>query len=193
MASPAQAVEEPRWSLVYEDGPFQIRDYAPIVVAETRVSGDRAGAINEGFRKLARYIFGANEPNRNIAMTAPVAQRQANLSGQRIAMTAPVAQTGSGQDWIVSFYMPPSMRLEDAPRPLDQDVSLHQSPARRIAIVRFSGFASQDNLERHAQRLRQNLAARGQTALGPISYNFYDPPWTLPWTRRNEVMVEIQS
>lgn len=81
-APAAHAVEEPQWSLVYEDGPFTIRDYAPTVVAETRVSGDRGAAINQGFRRLARFIFGANEPSREIAMTAPVAQRAA---GERIA------------------------------------------------------------------------------------------------------------
>ena len=101
MSAPtAQAVEEPQWRLVYEDGPFAIRDYAPTVVAETRVAGERGAAINQGFRRLARYIFGGNEPNSEIAMTAPVVQRP---EGERIAMTAPVAQAASGEGWIVTL------------------------------------------------------------------------------------------
>lgn len=193
MAPAAHAVEEPRWTLVYEDGPFQIRDYAPTVVAETRVSGERGAAINAGFRRLARFIFGGNEPNREIAMTAPVAQRASSDTGERIAMTAPVAQAASGGDWIVTFYMPPGSRLEDMPRPLDSSVELRTQPGRRVAVLRFSGLATRDNLERHAAELRRRLEARGEIGAGEPSYAFYNPPWTLPWARRNEVMVELRS
>ena len=189
-AEAAHAVEEPQWRLVYEDGPFAIRDYAPTVVAETSVSGERGSAINTGFRRLARYIFGGNEPNREIAMTAPVAQR---AEGQRIAMTAPVAQAPSSEGWVVTFYMPPGSRLAEMPRPLDSQVRLREQPARRVAVLRFSGLATAGNLERHANELRQRVAARGETASGALSYAFYNPPWTLPWARRNEVMLELHD
>lgn len=186
----AHAVEEPEWRLVYEDGPFSIRDYETTVVAETRVSGERGSAINQGFRRLARYIFGGNEPNREIAMTAPVAQR---ADGQRIAMTAPVAQAPTSEGWIVTFYMPPGSRLADMPQPLDTEVRLREVAARRVAVLRFSGLATSGNLERHAEELRRRIAARGETADGALSYAFYDPPWTLPWARRNEVMLELRG
>ncbi len=190
MSAPAaHAVEEPQWRLVYEDGPFAIRDYAPTVVAETRVSGERGAAINQGFRRLARFIFGGNEPNREIAMTAPVAQRP---EGERIAMTAPVAQAASGESWVVTFYMPPGSRLEDMPRPLDDSVVLRQEAGRRVAVLRFSGLATQNNLARHAEELRRRIEARGDIAGGDVSYAFYNPPWTLPWARRNEVMIALR-
>ena len=188
-AQRAHAVEEPQWSLVYEDGPFAIRDYAPTVVAETRVSGERGAAINQGFRRLARFIFGGNEPNRDIAMTAPVAQRP---DGERIAMTAPVAQAPSGEGWIVTFYMPPGSQLADMPRPLDDAVILREEAARRVAVLRFSGLTTRDNLDSHAAALRARIEARGETAAGDLSYAFYNPPWTLPWARRNEVMIALQ-
>lgn len=188
--SPAQAVEEPRWTLVYEDGPFQIRDYASTVVAETEVSGERGAAINQGFRRLARFIFGGNAPNREIAMTAPVAQRQA---GQQIAMTAPVAQAATREGWIVTFYMPPGSALADMPRPLDANVVLREEPPRRVAVLRFTGLNTEDSLARHTEELRQRLAARGERPIGAATYAFYNPPWTLPWMRRNEVMIEIAS
>ncbi|UPT64780.1 MAG: heme-binding protein [Hyphomonadaceae bacterium JAD_PAG50586_4] len=190
MSAPAaHAAEEPQWRLVYEEGPFAIRDYAPTVVAETRVAGERGEAINQGFRRLARFIFGANEPNREIAMTAPVTQR---LDGERIAMTAPVAQAASGDGWIVTFYMPPGSQLADMPRPLDDAVLLREEAARRVAVLRFSGLATRDNLDRHAAALRAHIEARGETADGALSYAFYDPPWTLPWARRNEVMIALR-
>ena len=190
MAAPAaNAVEEPQWTLVYEDGAFSIRDYAPTVVAETHVSGERGAAINAGFRRLARFIFGGNEPNREIAMTAPVAQRP---EGERIAMTAPVSQVASNEGWVVTFYMPPGSRLEDMPRPLDDSVVLREEAARRVAVLRFSGLATQSNLARHADELRQRVEGRGEVASGDVSYAFYNPPWIPPWARRNEVMIALR-
>lgn len=189
MAAPsAHAVEEPRWSLVYEDGPFQIRDYAATIVAETEIEGERGAAINEGFRRLARFIFGGNVPNQEIAMTAPVTQRAA---GERIAMTAPVTQTLSGARWVVTFYMPPGATLRDMPRPLDPSVIVREQPRRRVAVLRFTGLGGESNLARRVNELRQRIAARGEVAAGPATYAFYNPPWTLPWMRRNEVMVEL--
>lgn len=189
MAAPAaHAVEEPQWTLVHRDGAFEIRDYAATVVAETEVSGERGAAINEGFRRLARFIFGGNEPNRSIAMTAPVAQRQV---GQDIAMTAPVTQARSGNAWIVTFYMPPGSTLDAMPRPLDASVSLRETPARHVAVLRFNGLATQSNINEHVEALEQRVAARGERAIGPVTYAFYNPPWTLPWARRNEVMLEL--
>lgn len=189
-AQTAHAVEEPQWSLVVEDGPFSIRDYAPTVVAETNVTGERGAAINQGFRRLARYIFGGNTGSREIAMTAPVAQRS---EGERIAMTAPVAQAPSATGWVVTFYMPPGSRLDAMPRPLDESVVLREEGARCVAVLRFTGLATQGNLERHAQELRRRIAARGEVSVGEVSYAFYDPPWTLPWARRNEVMIALAS
>jgi hypothetical protein len=191
MAVPsAHAVEEPQWTLVYEDGPFQIRDYASTVVAETEVAGARGAAINQGFRRLARFIFGGNEPSRDIAMTAPVAQR---ATGEQIAMTAPVAQAATSEGWVVTFYMPPGSALADLPRPLDASVVLREQPQRRVAVLRFSGLSTESNLARHAEDLRQRIASRREATAGPVTYAFYNPPWTLPWMRRNEVMLELAS
>lgn len=191
MAAPsARAVEEPQWTLVYSDGPFEVRAYAPTVVAETEATGDRSRAINEGFRRLARFIFGGNAPNQSIAMTAPVAQRP---GGERVAMTAPVAQSRSSDAWVVTFYMPPGSTLEAMPRPLDDTVVLREIPSRRVAVLRFSGLATQRNLDERAEALRQRIAARGERAIGPVTYAFYNPPWTFPWSRRNEVMLELEQ
>lgn len=188
VAPAARAVEEPEWSLVFRNGPFEIRDYAAAVVAETEVAGERGSAINEGFRRLARFIFGGNEARRSIAMTAPVAQRQ---SGERIAMTAPVTQAGSENAWIVTFYMPPGSTLAAMPRPLDANVTLKETPPRRVAVLRFNSLATQSNLNQHAEALRRRIAERGERAVGRVSCAFYDPPWTLPWARRNQVMLEL--
>lgn len=190
MAIPsARATEEPQWTLVFRDGDFEVRDYAPSVVAETEVAGERGAAINEGFRRLARYIFGANQAEREFAMTAPVTQR---TTSDPIAMTAPVTQAASGEGWMVTFYMPPGSTLADMPFPDDPRVVLREQERRRVAVLRFSGLPSERNLNRHLENLRSRLESQGEVTVGPITYAFYNPPWTLPWLRRNEVMAVLE-
>lgn len=189
-AAPAAAdsdVEHARYSVVTTAGDIEIRDYAPQIVAQTTVSGERDAAINEGFRRLAGYIFGDNSPRQKIEMTAPVVQ----TAGEKIAMTAPVSQTPAGGAWIVRFTMPAGYTLATLPRPNNGAVGLVETPARRMAAIRFSGLVNDGDLAANEARLRDDLKARGIAARGPAHYAFYDPPWTLPWNRRNEVMVEI--
>lgn len=185
------AVEEPPHTVVAKDGQFELRDYAPLVVAEVTVEGRRWEAANRGFRPLADYIFGANVPKEKIAMTAPVAQRR---TGETIAMTAPVAQSEAGEGrWVVRFVMPAGQTLESLPEPANAAVRLVSEPARRFAAVRFSGLAGDETIARKEATLRDWIAARGLTPAGPPSYAYYDPPWTLPWLRRNEVMIPVES
>lgn len=194
-ASPVRAdsdVEHARYSVVASAGPIEIRDYAPQIVAETTVAGERDAAINEGFRRLAGYIFGDNRPGGKIAMTAPVAQERAQRgAGEKIAMTAPVGQTRAGAEWKVRFTMPAQYALADLPRPNNPAVRLAQIPARRMAAIRFSGLVDETVLADKEARLRDHVKKQGLSPRGAAHYAFYDPPWTLPWNRRNEVMVEI--
>lgn len=188
IGSPAMATEEPKFVLVLKDGDFEVRDYAPTVVAEVTVSGNQGQASNQGFRILAGYIFGGNTGQRTIAMTAPVAQRQVS---ERIAMTAPVTQRASGSDWVVRFTMPSEYTLGTLPRPDDRRITLRDEPGQRMAVIRFSGIANARSAERHERELDAQLQARGLRKTGPISLAQYDAPWT-PWfMRRNEVMVPI--
>lgn len=191
--SPASAVEEPAFRLVERKGAFELRDYDAYVVAETVVSGARGAAANEGFRRLANYIFGGNTPRREIAMTAPVTQTRARpVAGQSIPMTAPVTQAGQAGRWTVGFVMPAGSRLSAMPAPNDARVVLREEPRRRMAVVRFSGLATQGALDRRTAELGREVRARG-LACGPTSFAFYDPPWTLPFLRRNEVMCEVAA
>lgn len=188
VGTPAMATEEPKFVLVLKDGDFEVRDYAPTVVAEVTVAGNQGQASNQGFRILAGYIFGGNTAQRSIAMTAPVAQRQAS---ERIAMTAPVTQRSAGSDWVVQFTMPSEYTMSTLPRPDDRRITLRDEPGQRMAVVRFSGIANARSAERHGRELDAQLQARGLRRTGPTSLAQYDAPWT-PWfMRRNEVMVPI--
>lgn len=182
------ATEEPVFTLVLKDEAFEVRDYVPTIVAEVTVSGSQERAAGEGFRILAGYIFGGNRRRQSIAMTAPVAQRPVS---QTIAMTAPVSQTSSGAGWTVRFTMPAAWTMQTLPQPNDARITLRPEPGQRMAVIRFSGIADARQVERRSRELEAELRRRGLRASGPISLAQYDPPWTLWFLRRNEVMAPI--
>ena len=180
-------VEQPDYKMTMTDGAIEIRSYGPMIAAEAEVKGERKVAINEGFRLIAAYIFGANKPNAKIAMTAPVQQQ----STQKIAMTAPVSQQTTGDSWTVRFIMPSSWTLETLPAPNDPRVTLKPVPAMRMLAIRFSGTESDDLIQAKTDELRRYAADKKLATVGDPLLAFYNPPWTLPFFRRNEVMLEL--
>lgn len=186
----AMATEQPKFELVDRFNDFEVRAYGPTVVAEVDVDGEQVEAGNRAFSLLAGYIFGKNAGERKIAMTAPVSQ--APREGQRIAMTAPVSQTAAGGgQWTVQFTMPSAFTLQTLPTPTDARVRLKEQPARRVAVLRYSGTWSQRNFDEHLEQLRAGLRREGLEAKGEPTWARYDPPWT-PWfLRTNEIQLEL--
>jgi hypothetical protein len=182
-------VEHPDYKVTMNDGAIEIRAYGPMIAAEAEVKGERKIAINEGFRLIAAYIFGANTPNAKIAMTAPVQQQ----SAQKIAMTAPVTQQTTGDSWTVRFIMPSSWTLETLPAPNDPLVRLKLVPARSMLAIRFSGTASDSLIQAKTDELRRYAADKKLATTGEPLLAFYNPPWTLPLFRRNEIMLELAA
>jgi hypothetical protein len=181
-------VEQPAYKVVEKDGAIEIRDYGPMIAAEATVAGDRKPAIEDGFRLIAAYIFGKNEPRARIEMTAPVEQARA----RKIAMTAPVTeQAQGGKLWTVRFIMPREWTMETLPAPSDPRVSLKPYPARRFAAVAFSGVARDADIAEQTAALKRFVEARKLAAVGEPVLAFYNPPWTLPFLRRNEIMLEL--
>jgi SOUL heme-binding protein len=158
-----------------------------VIVAEADVYGERDKAIGEGFRIIADYIFGNNLSSQKVAMTAPVTQQ----ASEKIAMTAPVTQQGEGNSWQVRFVMPASYTLETLPKPKNPAVKLKEIDGKRFAVIRFSGLAGEDSLKCHTDQLAEFVRAKKLAAVSTPTYAFYNPPWTLPFLRRNEVMIEI--
>lgn len=161
----------------------QLRRYGPRIAAETTVDADEERARNIGFRRLAGYIFGANHRSESIAMTAPVAQ------GDTIAMTAPVAQSRS----TIRFYMPSKWTRDTLPAPDDDRVRLVKVPGETVAVLRFSGDRSPRAVAAHTAELLETLRANDIEVTGEPQAWFYDPPWTLPWRRRNEIAVTVRD
>lgn len=189
----AMATEEPQYRVVENFGAIEVRDYAPMIVAEVTVPGDRNRAINQGFGMLADYIFGNNIAREKVAMTTPVMQSQAPRS-EKIAMTTPVTQSeGEGGRWTVQFMMPSSYTLETLPQPQNPSVRLVPVAARRAVVLRFSGSRNETLLEKKEAELRAFAAERGLATRGAPAFAFYDPPWTPSFFRRNEVALDLTA
>ena len=180
------AAPEPDYSVVLAEPPFELRDYGELVVATTPMT-DGSGAA---FGRLFDYISGANTGGRDIAMTAPVLNTDA-VDGTKIAMIAPVLQGREGAREMI-FVLPGEMTPQTAPVPTDPRVSLATIPARRVAVVRYSG-SMEKRASTEEARLRDWLALKGLRPTGLAEVAGYNPPWTLPPFRRNEVLIPVES
>lgn len=182
-------VEEPAFSVSLAEGDFEIRQYAPTIVAETTVSGNAWDARFAGFGPLADYIFAKERDGEKIAMTAPVTQ----APREKIAMTAPVTQqsAGSGDEWVITFTMPTGYTLQTLPAPANPNVKLVEIPARTMGVLSFTGLATDADMKAAESRLLDHVRRAGMTPTGDVEFAFYDPPWTLAFLRRNEAMVPV--
>ncbi len=178
--------ETPAYTVETTDGAFELRSYPPHIAAEVTVSGSRDAAINAGFRVLAGYIFGGNEAKAKVAMTTPVTQ------SQKIAMTTPVTQAETDQGWTVQFMMPSEYTLETLPKPKDSRIRIVTTDPVRMAVLRFPGIPTTAALAKRTDELRDLAKVKGLTVSGAPQFMFYDPPFRMPWNRRNEVAFSIR-
>lgn len=185
--------EEPDYIVEERIGPLEIRQYRERVIAQTQIDDpDWDHALNEGFRRLAGYIFGGNQSQarERIAMTAPV---NVAPGGQRIAMTAPVNAGPSQRGWTITFTMPANRTLDSLPSPKDSRVTLKTIEPVRIASLRFRGRYDSGNVMAAFDRLRELVRQAGLETAGEPQFAGYDPPTTIPLLRRNEVWVALED
>lgn len=187
------ATEEPKYTVLEKEPPFEIRAYVPMIVAEVQVEGDLDGASSQGFRLIAAYIFGQNQVSEKIAMTAPVTVVDQSVKNAKIAMTAPVGIESNAGKWIVSFVMPAEYTMETIPKPLNSQVQLRQIPAVKKAVISFSGFYNDQKVAEKTLELEQWMKTKNVQSAGTPNFARYNPPWTLPFMRRNEVMINLRD
>jgi SOUL heme-binding protein len=189
----AMATEEPKYSVLEKESPFEIRSYAPMIVAEVQVDGDLDAASAQGFRLIAAYIFGQNQVSEKIAMTAPVTVEEKAPQSAKIAMTAPVGIESKAGKWTVSFVMPTEYTMESIPKPINPQVQLRQIPAVKKAVISFTGFYNEQKVTDKTLELEQWMKSRNLQAFGAPNFARYNPPWTLPFMRRNEIMINLRD
>ena len=180
-------VEIPDYKLLKKEQNIEIRQYPSFIIAEVKTAGPRQASISAGFRILADFIFGNNEGEKQLSTNGPITQQK----GTKIAMTAPVQQEKMDTEWAISFIMPSKFSIDTVPSPINDRIKIIQMPSRRYAVITFSGRSTEENLSTHTNELEKYIDGSNYTKAGKAKYAFYNPPWTLPFLRRNEVQFEL--
>lgn len=183
----AYKVPEPNYVVIKTDGNIEIRKYSAFLAAQVEVAGDRYTAINKGFRILADFIFGNNNAKNKLAMTAPVIQQNTEIS-----MARSVALQKKTNSWMVQFIMPSGYTIVNLPKPKNNAIIILQIPEKKYVVIRFSGSSSEANLSKYVNLLESYIRKNKLTVIGQPIFAFYNPPWILPFLRRNEIMFELK-
>ena len=187
------ATETPKYKVISQDGDFEIRQYAPRIIAEVSVSGDLDVASGEGFRMLAGFIFGDNRVASEQPMTSSTGE------SSKIAMTAPVTiepvksehSFTDSRAWRVEFTMPSQYTLTTLPKPNNPSIRIKEVPIKTYAVVRYSGMNTERRINDETRRLLEWIQAQEASISGEPELARYNPPWTLPMLRRNEILVPV--
>ena len=176
-------VETPEYKILKTEGNIQLRRYNPMIIALVNVKGTRRDAIGKGFRLLADYIFGDNVGQRTIS--DPAGTRESI----KIAMTAPVQQQSVDSGWQISFVMPSEYTTGTLPSPTNKLITIRTEDSRDFFTITFSGLNSDQNIEKNQNILSKYLEVNNISTSSKPIYAFYNPPWTLPFFRRNEILI----
>ena len=197
-------LEEPKYKVVSKNNWYEIREYESYIVAEVQVSWDQREALNNWFRQLAGYIFGWNSKQDSIKMTTPVSE---STSSEKIAMTVPVMESEnekismtipvletekSEQTRTVQFTMPSKYTLETLPKPDSERVNLREISPKKVAVLSFTWFATENRVSAKKQELKKYLERDNKEIIWNLTSAQYNPPLSFPFTRRNEIIAEIQ-
>lgn len=196
-----KAAEEPSYRVTLKEGSIEVREYEAYAIARTTVTASYREATRTGFRRLFGYITGDNQTTADIDMTAPVL---ITPRSETIEMTAPVLiepqvgtekeSTLAGKDidtWSIAFVLPQGYSKASAPQPQDERITVTDIDAHRIACIVFRGRLNDISAEASRKELAEWLEARGLEHAGDWQIAGYNPPWTLPAFRRNEVLVSL--
>ncbi|MED7819133.1 MULTISPECIES: SOUL family heme-binding protein [unclassified Francisella] len=179
-----------KYTNIKKDDNFSVRVYAPLTEAQVTVQDSSyKSAVNRGFGYLFKYITGENTTKQNIQMTAPVKIEQ---SSEKIQMTAPVMITGNDKNWTIAFVLPSQYNLQSAPKPTNDRVRLVEKPETKMAVITFSGFLDKESIDSNTEKLKAWIKSNNYQVTGQPEAAGYNPPWTIPFLRTNEVMIPIK-
>lgn len=182
-------IEEPSYTVLEEKDGYEVRQYESYIVAKTTVEGTFSESLNSGFTVIADYIFGNNTSKSKISMTAPVLEG----GSEKISMTAPVINTtDSTKERTISFVLPSKYTLETLPEPNNKEVEIMEVPARKVAVRRFTWYATEKRVANQTAILEAKLAEGDIRAISSPQVAQYNPPLSFPLTRRNEILITIE-
>lgn len=181
--------EEPNYQTIVQEDQFEVRQYSDVLVAQASSPGTYKESSGQNFERLAGYIFGKNKANEKMDMTTPVLQEQ---QSQKLDMTVPVLQQQSNTNWTMTFVLPSKYSIETVPTPLDENVTVKVLPEIKVATLQYSGKMNENNIQKHTQMLEDWVIKKGFNAVSSPYSAAYDPPWTLPMLRRNEIHIPIE-
>lgn len=184
------ALEEPKYTVLEKKNWYQIRQYENYLVAEVQVTGNQEQALNSGFRLLAWYIFWGNTTQESISMTIPVSDIQS--SSEKIAMTVPVSDISNGDAHTIQFSLPSKYTLSSLPKPNNNQVNIREVTWYKAAVLRYTGWAREETVETKKQQLSDLLQNDDIRSIWDMNSAQYNPPFSFPWLRRNEIIVEIK-
>jgi len=189
-----RSTEEASYVVLDDQDEFQLREYAGLVIVETTVKAEFGKAGKEAFGRLFGYISGENRATQKIAMTAPVmVDEEKGTSGESIDMTAPVIAGEATDGWRYAFVLPKSYTMDNAPMPTNPKVRLVEVQPKMVAVLHYSGLLNEDNFRENSARLLRWISENQLETLSLPRVAGYDPPWTIPFLRRNEVMIDVRS
>jgi hypothetical protein len=196
-------LETPRYTVLGKRDGFEIRRYEPYIVAQVQVEGDYQQALNQGFRRLAGYIFGGNAGSRSLEMTAPVTEGQGEKiamtapvteqPSQKIAMTAPVTERDEAGLRTISFMMPSEYSLESLPTPNDPGVQFVQMPAQVRAVSGFSWYATAGRVAKQKRALAERVAKSGLEPQSEPVFASYNDPFSFPLLMKHEIWIDVDA
>ena len=181
LSGQVMAIETLKYDIIRKNQNIEIRSYEEYITAS--VTFDNKKDFDKlAFKTLANYIFG-----NNISMTSPVLTQ-----GEKIPMTSPVLSGQENSNWSMSFSMPSKYTLQTLPKPNNPKVKLRKVAQSQMAAIRFSGFMSDNNYNTHGTKLKNWLDNNGYKHSNQFIRAGYNPPWTLPFLRRNEVLIQLK-
>lgn len=182
-------VEKPKYIVNFTEVDIESRSYDSMIVAEVLIKNSREESISQGFRVLADYIFGNNVSAEKIPMTSPVIEQKS----EKIPMTAPVKQQIKDNIWSIQFIMPAQYSMDSLPKPNNNTVKIKLIPPADYVVIKFNGKNENKNIQIHEDKLKEFIEKKDLEVKGKPIYAFYNPPWTIPILRRNEIMIEIKN
>ncbi|MBS2008398.1 MAG: heme-binding protein [Cyanobacteria bacterium SZAS TMP-1] len=190
----AQGYEEASYVSLQKDGKFELRKYAPHLVAEVDCKGSGKNGANNAFMTLFNYIGGKNTGSQKVAMTVPVVKKDNELPETKIAMTVPVIKKATeAESEVMQFVMPAKYTMADLPTPNNKAVRIKEVPEKIMASIRFSGTGRMSEMKKEEEKLRQYIKSRGWTIKPvPVEHAYYNAPFIPPFLRRNEVLLELE-